>query len=174
VGKTGKLDGAPKTGPQPETPQSQECLRNCSASVARETRRFTGFLRSSHRLPSQLHRTIGARREKPVLERTLHLGEKLRDAAIGNSENDGEAVGFALTMHRFPLRALPRSLFLAAQRPLEHPWKLNWKPFGRVRAASARVLPSKRLNRSGFVLASEYPLNLNQLVDDENPSQRVL
>jgi len=82
---------------RPETSQPQECVRNCSASAAGEARRLTGFIRPSHRLPPQLHRTTGARREKPVVDRSFHPSKKLRNAAITGSENGGEVVGVALT-----------------------------------------------------------------------------
>jgi hypothetical protein len=158
VGKARQLEGASKTVPHPETPQPKECVRNCSASTAGEARRLAGLLRPSHWLPSQLHRTTGARREKPVLNRSFRLSNKLRIAAITGAENGGEVVGVALTM-RGSLQTVPGT----SAAPTDHPGtplEMQLGAVGGTLDSFPRGFYPQGPESPGFVRRQGCPLNV--------------
>ena len=163
MGKTGKLEGASKTGPQPATSQPQKCFRSCFASAASQAWRLAGFLRPSHRLPSQLHRTIGARREKPIIDRSFHAGKELRDAAVAGSENGGESVGFALTTRGFPRSS--SGAFPHPQTAWNTPAGCIWKPFWRSWTLWLGLDTLESPETLAFALGAKMPAEGNQAGD---------
>src|SRR5947208_1352967 len=77
--------GAQSTQNQ-EGPRPEACVRCCSPPIADKTRLLSGQLRTSHWLPSQLHRATGTGRKKPVAKCPVRSFKRLRSGALGHFE----------------------------------------------------------------------------------------